>query len=394
MPEKILIVDDSIDNRRLLVRTLQKDGYDLAEAADGREALAQTREFLPDLILLDIVMPELDGYQVCSTLKSDPTTADIPVIFLSAKTEIQDKIKGLEIGGVDYITKPFDRGEVLARVRTQLKLRSLMKEILEKQRHLDEDLKAAAAIQVSLLPQNLPELDHLRLAWKFVPCEQTGGDIFNVLRLDEDHLAFYMVDVSGHGVPAAMITVSVSQMLQPLGGCVKKKISEPPYYEITSPREVLQTLDQEYPFERFNKYFTIVYLIVDSSRGRAVYSNAGHPPPLLLHRDGRVDVLDKGGTIIGLNGLVPFEEGEIQLEPEDKIFLFTDGLVEFESPRGEAFGLQRFQTVLQQVAGQPISRVVDSTYEAIRTFGGNAPVLDDMTLLGCEYLGPRQRPAR
>jgi sigma-B regulation protein RsbU (phosphoserine phosphatase) len=308
MPEKVLIVDDSVDNRRLLVRTLQKSGFELAEAANGKEALSRTREFYPDLILLDIMMPELDGYQVCETLKSDPDTADIPVIFLSAKTETQDKIKGLEIGGVDYITKPFDRGEVLARVRTQLKLRSLMKEILEKQKRLDEDLRAAAAIQASLLPQQLPELDGFACAWKFVPCDLMGGDIFNILPLDEEHLAIYMVDVSGHGVPAAMVTVSVSQMLQAHGGCLKRKIDVPPYYKIASPQKVLQALDREYPLERFNKYFTIVYLIVDVVRGRVVYSNAGHPAPLLLHGDGRLDSLDKGGTIIGLNGLVPFEQ--------------------------------------------------------------------------------------
>lgn len=387
MPEKVLIVDDSVDNRRLLVRTLQKSGYELAEAANGKEALSRTREFYPDLILLDIMMPELDGYQVCETLKSDPDTADIPVIFLSAKTETQDKIKGLEIGGVDYITKPFDRGEVLARVRTQLKLRSLMKEILEKQKRLDEDLRAAAAIQASLLPQRLPELDGLDCAWKFVPCDLMGGDIFNILPLDEGHLAIYMVDVSGHGVPAAMVTVSVSQMLQAHGGCLKRKIDVPPYYKIASPQKVLQALDREYPLERFNKYFTIVYLIVDVVRGRVVYSNAGHPAPLLLHGDGRLDSLDKGGTIIGLNGLVPFEQEEIQLEPGDKILLFTDGLLEFENHQGEAFGLQRFQTALKQVASQPISRILDTAYETIRTFGGNSPVLDDMTLLGFEYLG-------
>ncbi len=387
MSEKVLIVDDNIDNRRLLALTLKKSGYELAEAVDGQEALVRTREFWPDLILLDIVMPELDGYQVCAALKSDPATADIPVIFLSGKTETQDKIKGLEIGGVDYITKPFDRGEVLARVRTQLKLRSLMKEILDKQKRLDEDLRAAAAIQACLLPQKPPELERLALAWKFVPCDLTGGDIFNVLRLDEEHLAFYMVDVSGHGVPAAMVTVSVSQMLQPHGGCVKKKIEAPPYYEIASPRQVMEELDREYPFERFNKYFTVVYLVVNLSQGYLVYSNAGHPEPLLLHGDGRVDLLDKGGTIIGLDGLVPFEEEKIQLQPGDKVFLLTDGLLEFENPQGEAFGLPRFQAVLQQAASQPISRILDTAYDSIRTFGGGSPVLDDMTLLGFEYLG-------
>jgi diguanylate cyclase (GGDEF)-like protein len=129
MPDKILIVDDSVENRQLLLRALARANYEIVEAADGREGLSRAVELLPELILLDIVMPELDGYQVCAALKKDRRTTDIPVIFLSAKTETKDKIKGLEIGGVDYITKPFDRGEVLARVRTQLKIRHLTQEL-------------------------------------------------------------------------------------------------------------------------------------------------------------------------------------------------------------------------------------------------------------------------
>ncbi len=154
MPDKVLIVDDNIDNRRLLVLTLGKNGYELAEAADGQEALVRTREFWPDLILLDIVMPELDGYQVCAALKRDPATADIPVIFLSAKTETQDKIRGLEIGGVDYITKPFYRGEVLARVRTQLKIRRLTRELRRTNAELqrkNQELEAANAAITQLM---------------------------------------------------------------------------------------------------------------------------------------------------------------------------------------------------------------------------------------------------
>lgn len=131
MPGKILIVDDSVENRQLLFRTLEKAGYEILEAADGKEGLTQAVKNLPDLILLDIVMPELDGYQVCEALKKDLRTAGIPVIFLSAETETKDKIRGLESGGVDYITKPIDRGEVLARVQTQLNIRRLTKELIQ-----------------------------------------------------------------------------------------------------------------------------------------------------------------------------------------------------------------------------------------------------------------------
>jgi two-component system cell cycle response regulator len=130
MPGKILIVDDSVESRQLLVRTLKRAGYKIFEAADGLEGLTQAAKILPDLILLDIIMPELDGYQVCAALKKDLRTADIPVIFLSAETETKDKIRGLESGGVDYITKPIDRGELLARVQTQLKIRRLTKELI------------------------------------------------------------------------------------------------------------------------------------------------------------------------------------------------------------------------------------------------------------------------
>lgn len=129
MPDKILIIDDSVENRQLLQRTLVKGGYEVLEAGDGREGLTKALEIFPELILLDIVMPQLDGYQVCAALKNNPRIADIPVIFLSANTETRDKIKGLELGGVDYIAKPFDRSEVLARVRTQIRIRQLTKEL-------------------------------------------------------------------------------------------------------------------------------------------------------------------------------------------------------------------------------------------------------------------------
>jgi sigma-B regulation protein RsbU (phosphoserine phosphatase) len=254
------------------------------------------------------MMPKKDGYQVCEELKRNDRSAHIPIIFLSAKSQVEDKIRGLDLGGADYVTKPFDRGEVLARVRTQLNIAWLTKEImnankelLRKQKRLDEDLEAAAGIQQSLLPQESPDMKNVAVAWRFMPCESIGGDIFNVVQLDETHLAIYMLDVSGHGVPSALVTVSVSQMLQTHRGLLlKKSIKPPPYYEIRSPAEVLNLLDQEYPIERFNKYFTISYLILDLKEGLIRYSNAAHPSPILLHMDGTLELLAEGGTIIGM----------------------------------------------------------------------------------------------
>ncbi len=395
MSEKICIVDDNLVNRKLLAGILKREGYEFLEAEDGEAAVDLILKELPDLVLLDVMMPKKDGYQVCEELKRDQRSAHIPIIFLSAKTQVEDKIKGLDLGGADYVTKPFDRGEVLARVRTQLNIARLTKEVLEaneelmrKQRRLNEDLEAAAGIQQSLLPQKPPDMENVAVAWRFMPCESIGGDIFNVVRLDERHWGIYMLDVSGHGVPSALVTVSVSQMLLPHRGLLlKKAITPPPYYEIRSPAEVLNLLDREYPIERFNKYFTITYLILDVEEGLIRYSNAAHPPPILVRRDGTLELLEKGGTIIGMGGMLPFEEGEKRVEPGDKLVVYTDGIVEYEDRQGRFYGEERFHGVLKRLRERPISELIDGVIDALMDYGDRNPPRDDVTLLGFEFRG-------
>jgi len=393
MPEKIFIVDDNMVNRKLLAAILKKEGYELLEAVNGGEAVALALKEQPDLILLDIMMPVKDGYQVCRELKADKRTSSIPIIFLSAKTQVEDKIKGLDLGGSDYVTKPFDRGEVLARVRAHLKIASLTKEVLEankelvkKQQRLQEDLEAAGGIQRSLLPQKPPDMEIMDVAWRFTPCESIGGDIFNVVRLDEDHWGIYVLDVSGHGVPAALVAVSVSQVLHPQQGLLlKKTIKPPPYYKVVSPSGVLSKLDDEFPMERFDKYFTISYIVLNVKNGSIRYSNAAHPPPMLLHEDGAIDFLDKGGTIVGMGGILPFEEGEMRAQKGDKLFIFTDGIVEYQNRDGELYGEERFEKELKRLRNEPISIIIDGVMDSLMEFGENNDPQDDITLLGIEF---------
>ncbi len=397
MKEKILIVDDSEDIRILLRRILQAAGYEVTEVVNGEIALREIAGLRPDLILLDIVMPGISGYEVCETLKKTDAVSDVPVIFLSAKSDAADKIKGLEIGGADYITKPFDKGEVLARAENQLKIRRLTNELIrtnieltEKQKRLDEDLKAAAGIQQSLLPRTIPDIKNLMIAWKFMPSYMIGGDIFNIFRLDEDHIGLYTIDVSGHGVPSALVTVSVSQMLQPDSGNVtKKKIYAPPGYEIVSPGTALQALDNEYPIKRFEKYFTIVYMIIDIKNGILSYSSAAHPPPVILHQDSDLELLDKGGTIIGLGGLIPFEEEQKNLRGGDKIILYTDGIVEYQNDGGVFFGEERFYSLLYDLRHESVEDLLDRVVASINDFGKGREFQDDITLVAIEYRGKK-----
>ena len=388
VPEAILVVDDDKTNRKLLSAILRKAGYQVTEAVDGQDAIEKAFDTPLDLVLLDIMMPKMDGYEACKVLKKDPRTQDIPVIFLSAKSETRDKIVGLESGGADYVTKPFDKGEVLARVKSQLRIRSLTREVLEKQRHLDNDLKVAAGIQRSLLPSEVPGKSNLEFAWKFQPCESIGGDIFNLFPLDDAHYALYMLDVSGHGVPSALITVSVSQMLQPhTNTLIKRDTNQGSQNEIVAPVDVLRELDREYPIERFDKYFTFIYMLIDIRRGALRYSNAGHPPPLLIRTDGTLEKLEKGGPMIGLGGVLPFEEGELTIRTGDRIILYTDGVLEYEKALGEFYGEERFQRAVTGEAGLSIDALLDHIMEDMMAFGQQAKPKDDITLLGIEYRG-------
>jgi phosphoserine phosphatase RsbU/P len=387
MAETILIVDDTPVNVKLLASILRKDGLAFITATDGAEGLERARREHPDLILLDIMMPGKDGYAVCRELKQDPATADISVIFLSALGEAQDKVKGLTLGAADYVTKPFDAAEVLARVRTQLRLRRLTVELLEKQRAIEEDLRAAADVQRALIPRSRTGIPGLSLAWLFEPCAAVGGDMFNVVRLDDEHVALYILDVSGHGVPPAMVAVCVSQSLSPTGGLVATRLDGSPDLSITDPSEVLAELDREYPLARFDRYFTISYLVLHLPTGRLRHSSAGHPPPLFLGRDGSRRLLEAGGTIVGLGG-ERFEAAEVRLQRGDRVFLYTDGVLETEAPGGARFGSERLAAVLASSRSLRLEEACAGVKAALEEFSGSAPPRDDISFLAVEYCGP------
>jgi sigma-B regulation protein RsbU (phosphoserine phosphatase) len=386
---RVLIVDDNEINRRVLAGMLRKERYTLLSAADGEEALAMAHAMPPDLILLDIMMPGRDGYAVCGALKDNPRTEQVSVIFLSALSEPADKIRGLELGAVDYITKPFDQGEVLARVRSQLKIQRLTSAVLranrdlrEKQARLDEDLKAAGAIQRSLIPDRPPASANVDLAWRFVPCGRVGGDLFTFVPLGPDTLGVFVIDVSGHGVPAAMVTVSLSQFLSPQAGHLVETVDGA--VRPAAPGEVLRRLEAEYPLERFDKYFTIAYAVIDHRTGRFRYSLGGHPQPIVLRTDGTLEMLEAGGPLIGLGMGMPFDEAEVQLGPGDRVFLYTDGLVELAAPDGTAFGEDRLLQAVHRMRRVPLDDACQRLLELALQFGDGSEPPDDITLLAVE----------
>jgi sigma-B regulation protein RsbU (phosphoserine phosphatase) len=379
---RVLVVDDQEINQRILEQILSSGGLEVQVAAEGERALELARHGV-DLILLDIVMPGIDGYETITRLRADVETRDIPVIFISALDEVSDKVRGLELGAADYVVKPFNRHEVLARVRAQLRIRQLSAslsranaQLVEKQEVLSEDLRAAADIQKALLPELNLATAAVAIASEFQPSIEVGGDIFNVVPLGDGLIAAYVADVSGHGVASALLTVSVTQRLSAPDGLVRAAGA--------TPAEIMRQLESEYPFERFGKYFSLVVAFIDTERGIVRYSSAGHPPPLVVRRNGNVERLEAGGPVVGMGFGLGFDEAEVALAAGDRLVLYTDGVTEDESLSGEAFGLDALAAHFAAATQAPLEDACSSLVDVLHDRRGDVPPHDDIALVGIE----------
>jgi sigma-B regulation protein RsbU (phosphoserine phosphatase) len=254
-------------------------------------------------------------------------------------------------------------------------------ELQRKQKLIDRDLESAAAIQQSLLPDRSPNIENIQVAWRFEPCEQVGGDIFNVHSMDERNVGLYMLDVCGHGVPAALISVAVSQFLNSGDGLLGNNC------ELVSPDIVVNRLDEAFPFERFDSFFSIICMTLDIREGLLTYSSAGHPPPVLVRSNGSMETLDHRGPSIGIGSKEAIGQQTIKLQSGDKIVLYTDGLLENRNLAGDFFGKTRFYEILREGRNLPVGKVVDTIYTSVKKFRQGAKPDDDISILGVEYCG-------
>jgi sigma-B regulation protein RsbU (phosphoserine phosphatase) len=269
--------------------------------------------------------------------------------------------------------------------RLEKKVQSLQIQIETDRREDEEELRSAAQIQQSLLPQKLPSLSHFNVSCHFLPFEKIGGDLFTITQVDEETMMLFLLDVSGHGISSAMVSVSVHQSLSlHTGQIVKRVIDKPPYYRLLSPVEVMTELANEYPFERFEMFFTIVYMLINIHTGQTRYCSAGHPPPILQRVNGEVQRLKNGGGLIGLPATGPFEQGELTLKQGDRLFLFSDGLIDHTDASGECFGEKRLIQNLTRNS-YTLQESCQAGIDAMHNFRENLPPQDDVSLLGVEF---------
>lgn len=371
--ENILVVDDTPANLRLLSQMLSERGYGVRAVTSGSRALESVHVTQPSLILLDIRMPEMNGYEVCEQLKQDPRTKDIPIIFISALNEIEDKVRGFNVGGVDYITKPFQFEEVLARVETHLSLRRLQKQLQDANKKFEQELALAGSLQASFFPSQPPHVPGWQLAVTLKPARETSGDFYDVYKLPNGHLAILVADVVDKGAAAALY-MALSWTL------IRTYTREYPH----QPEVVLCSANSRIISDTDANRFVSVFLgALDPMSGSFVYCNAGHNPPILFSgdEDEKLKVLTKTGLILGVLENETWKQGSVELKPGDVLVHYTDGVTEAQNMEGDLYGVKRLIQCVQANRGRSAEEIQEAILADIYNFMGSAPQFDDIALV-------------
>jgi sigma-B regulation protein RsbU (phosphoserine phosphatase) len=397
-PASILVVDDTPANLQLLAGMLKDRGYKVRPVPSGKLALLAAARNPPDLILLDINMPEMNGYEVCEQLKADDKLRGIPIIFISALTELLDKVKAFAVGGVDYITKPFQLEELHARVETHLKLRRLQIELEDTNVQLakinsrmSRDLQAASRIQESFLPRKGLGVPGVDFAWIYQPCDELAGDGLSIIPLRDGKLGLYVLDVSGHGVASALLSVTLSRLLSAPSepSSILVRDADRGEVAIAPPDEVAAHLNRLFPFDpAIEQLTTMIYGILNPATGEFHYVSAGHPGPVHLPCGAAPAILESEGFPIGLADEV-YLERSVCLRAGDRLYLYSDGVPEAMNPAGDQFGEARLLEAIVRGRSEPLQESVTNLLGEITRWHGTARPHDDISILAVEVTSHR-----
>lgn len=312
-PFTILAIDDHLVNLKLIEKSLSKEGYRVLSASNGPHGRRLALAELPDLILLDIQMPEEDGFEVIQFLKNTPLTASIPVIFLTGVSEVHSKLKGFDLGAVDYITKPFHNLEVIARVRIHLKLSIATNSLIAEQA---QKLRQISEAQESMLP--LPQ-DHpdAKFGVYYKALHEAGGDFYDILNISNQIKGYFVADFSGHDIKTSYMTASVKALLA--------QNFTPVYSPAESMKMINDVLVEILPQ---GKYLTSCYVQLNRDTLKLTVINAGHPPLIYAPVNGPATLLSSDGDVLGIFKDAQFGITRIDVSPGDRFFIYSDGLVE------------------------------------------------------------------
>ena len=380
-PARIMVVDDVEVNRDLLSRRLQRMGHVVTTANDGQEALDLTRDPSWDLIMLDVMMPVLDGIGALTALKASEATRHIPVIMISANTELETVVKCIELGAEDYLPKPFDPVLLRARVGASLEKKRLRDREQARSKRMQKELEVGARIQRDFLPESLPTVPGYEFAARFEPAREVGGDFYDAFRLPDGAVALVLGDVCDKGVGAALFmalfrslirAVSASQV----GSHTVEMLEMRVLHAVTVTNDYIANTHG-----RANMFATLFVGALDPATGTIAYVNGGHEPPRVVRANGTVrTMLPPTGPAVGMLPEIPFTAGTIVLQPGETLLVLTDGITESRAPNGMLFGDDATDALLTEPADSA-EILLDRVLDAVHAHAAGDPAADDVTLL-------------
>lgn len=376
----VLAVDDTPENLDVVKGILTPE-YVVKVAINGPIALKIAEKQPPDLVLLDIMMPGMNGYEVCRRLKSNPETRDVPVIFLTAMDQTSDEASGFELGAADYITKPVNPPILEARVRTHLALKESMDELQKAYRiikiqkdRMEEELNIGRDIQMSMLPLEFPafpDRNELSVHALLKPAREVGGDFYDFFFVSDDEICLVVGDVSGKGVPAALFMAVTKTMIKARA------------MDDRSPASIITRVNDEISADNPSCMFVTLFIaICNISTGEFRFTNAGHNPPYINRVSGVPELLDqRHGPIIGAVEAMAYQESNIKLLPGETAFIFTDGVTEAMNAGAQLYSESRLENVLGATKSRTVEDLANETLASVEQFVDGAEQSDDITIM-------------
>jgi sigma-B regulation protein RsbU (phosphoserine phosphatase) len=377
----LLVVDDNEDNRYTLLQRLKRQGYtNLSTAVNGREALELMGARPFDLVLLDVTMPEMNGYEVLEHLKADTRLRNIPVIMISAVDQVESVVRCIELGAEDYLPKPFNPTLLKARVGASLEKKRLRDEVDAYVARIEADLDAARRIQLSMVPSRFPAPtaeEPVGIFASLYPARQVGGDLYDFFHIGPRTLCVVVADISDKGAAAALFMARTKTLIRMLAGFMHGAGGT-----IPEPHEVVARMNVELCEDNPHCMFaTVLLATIDLGTRELRFCNAGHPLPYVVGGAGVLALEAPRGKPLGIRPTFTYATTARQLEVGDCLFLFTDGVTEALDGDGELFSESRLEEVLKSVAEGSTQNVVTAVVDAVRRFAGSAPQSDDIAAL-------------
>jgi len=354
------------------------------KASNGEEALQQVQQEKPDLILLDVMMPMMDGYEVLKHLKANGRWRDVPVIMISALDDIKSVVRCIERGAEDYLPKPFEPMLLRARVNACLEKKRLRDQAREYSDLLERELQSARDIQMSMVPTIFPPPEPTRPVEIFAtlePARQVGGDLYDFFYTDEGQLCFLIGDVSDKGAPAALFMARTKTLVRLVATLLRALAGRPP-----TPDQIMARVNDELCLDNSMQMFVTLFLgVLDPMSGELQWCNAGHLVPYVLGRNGIKPLETTQDMPLGIRTSIGYDSTGWTLSTGDCLFLFTDGITEAMDSEGKLFGKERLEETLQAVVREDPSKIVTAVIEKMSEFTDGAPQSDDIAAMALRY---------